>query len=138
VTGTIGYLNTDLDLGSTSDVTSLVARLEAQGMFVLHCQQEESGTWHARLETHVQHPAPEQNILAILDEIERLPEELREIWAGCSHRDFSLGYECGAQPRAVEHGLSSDTLGRIAAVGARLTITLYAPDEPGSPSGPAG
>ncbi len=137
--GTIRYLNTDLDLGSTSDLTGLVASLAAKGMFVLHCEQVETGIWHARLETHTQHPAPEENILFFLDLIERLPEPLREIWAGCRHREFSIGYECGARPQAVEHILSSETLGRIAAAGARLNLTLYAPaDEPGAPSGPAG
>ena len=105
-------------------------------MFVLHCQQEDSGTWQARLETHVQHPSPEQNILAILDEIERLPEDLREIWAGCSQRNFSLGYECGGhrgRPSMACPARRSARRGRRR----QLTITLYAPEEPGAPSGPA-
>jgi hypothetical protein len=123
----IAYLNTDLDLVSATDLTELAAALGANGMLVLHCELQESGDWQARLETDVQHQAPEENILAILAIVEALPQTLREAWAGCTRRDFSIGFDCGDEPRAAEHGLTSDTLGRIAAAGGRLSITLYAP-----------
>ncbi len=124
----IAYLNTDLDLTSASDLTELAAAFVAEGMFVLHCRQE-GADWHARLETEAQHPAPEENILAILAIIEGLPDKLREVWSGCTRRDFSIGYDCGDEPRAVEQSLASDTLRRMAAAGAELTITLYAPHD---------
>jgi hypothetical protein len=125
----IAYLNTDLDLRSATRLGSLAEALEAKGMVVLHCEQQESGDWHARLETDAQHQAPEQNLQAILAIIEGLPTHLREVWAACTRRDFSVGYDCGGEPQAVEHGLGNDTLRRIAAAGAGLTITLYAPHD---------
>lgn len=125
----IAYLNTDLDLVSATALTELAAALAAEGMFVLHCEQQESGEWQARLETNAQHQATEPNILAILAIVEGLPQTLREVWAGCTRRDFSIGFDCGDQPQAVEHGLASDTLRRLAAAGAGLSITLYAPHD---------
>ena len=43
----------------------------------------------------------------------------------CTTREFNLGYDCGAEPWAFNQGLSSELLGRIAAVGASLRLTIY-------------
>ena len=47
-------------------------------------------------------------------------------------RAVDVGYECGAGSWAYGHGLSSGLLGRMAAVGASLRLTLY-PADPRSP-----
>jgi hypothetical protein len=39
----IRYLNTDLDLLSAADLTSLTTGLEAMGFVVLHCEQDGGG-----------------------------------------------------------------------------------------------
>jgi hypothetical protein len=59
--------------------------------------------------------------------VESLAESLRAVWAGCTLREFNIGYDCGDRPWAFEQGLSTGLLGRIAAVGASLRITLYPP-----------
>lgn len=123
----IRYLNTDLDLTSTSDLTALAAAFEAHGMLPLHVTPDPDGLWHARFETGEQHEEPEPNITAMIAVAESLAEPLRAVWAGCRLREFNIGYDCGGTPRAFDQGLSSQLLGRIAAVGASLRITLYPP-----------
>ena len=74
------------------------------------------------------HDQPEWNVAAMLDVVETLEDSLRSVWFGCTRREFNLGYDCGAEPWAFNEGLSSERLGRMAAVGASLRFTLY-PEE---------
>ncbi len=121
-----GYLNTDLDLISADDLTALAAVFKARGVFVLHLTQGEDGRWYATFESLEQRTEPEQDIAAMVAVAESLIEPHRSIWYGCSQREFNIGYDCGAEPWAFNQGLSCDLLGRIAAVGASLRLTLYA------------
>jgi hypothetical protein len=126
---TISYLNTDLDLTSTVDLTTLATALETGGVLPLHVTRGEDGLWYACCETSKQFEEPEANITAILVVVESLAEPLRAIWSGCTRREFNIGYDCGTNPWAFTQWLSNELLGRIAAVGASLRITLY-PAEP--------
>ena len=124
---TICYLNTDLDLTSPVDLAVLVSALEAAGLPPLHSARHEDGYWYATCETAEQFSEPEANIAAILALIEALPDGPRAIWSACTRRDLNVGYDCGAKPWAFNQALSSQLLGRIAAVGASLRVTLYPP-----------
>jgi hypothetical protein len=125
VDGVIKYLNTDLDLRSAHDLTVLAATFEAAGVVPLHVGRGGDGLWHATFETDKQHAAPEPNIAAMLALVEALGPPLRSMWAGCSRREFNIGYDCGAEPWAFSQGLSPELLGRMAAAGASLRLTLY-------------
>jgi hypothetical protein len=127
VDDTIGYLNTDLDLTSGDDLMALAAAFEAQGVPPLHVTHGEDGLWYATFETDEHHEQPEPNIAVMMAVIESLAEPLRTVWSGCTRRDFNIGYDCGSKPWAFNQGLSSQLLGRMAAVGASLRITLYPP-----------
>ncbi len=124
---TICYLNTDLDLTSPVDLTSLVTALEATGLLPLHSARREDGLWYATCETGEQFGEPEANIAAMLAVIEALPEGPRATWSACTRRELNVGFDCGAKPWAFNQTLSSELLGRIAAVGASLRITIYPP-----------
>jgi hypothetical protein len=128
--GKIYYLNTDLDLTSTDDLTPLAAAFEAAGMWRLYLTREADQLWYARFETTEPHDEPEANIAAMLRIVESLQEPLRSIWTRCSRRQFDIGYDCGSDPWAFNQGLSHDLLGRMAAAGTSLRITLY-PDREG-------
>ena len=125
---TIRYLNTDLDLTSAGDLTALAAAFEAQGMLPLHVARGGDGLWRATFETGEQHEEPEPNIAAMLAVVESLAEPLLAAWAGCTRREFDIGYDCGSTPWAFHQGLSGELLGRVAAAGASLRITLYPPE----------
>jgi hypothetical protein len=131
---TIRYLNTDLDLTSAGDLTALAAAFEARGMLPLHVTRGEDGLWYATFETGEQHEEPEPNIAALIAVVESLAEPQRAVWAGCARREFNIGYDCGGAPRAFDQGLSSELLGRVAAAGASLRITLYPPESASKPA----
>jgi hypothetical protein len=130
---TIRYLNTDLDLASAGDLTALAAALETRGVSALHVTRGDDGLWRATFETDEQHAEPESNIAAMIAAVEALAEPTRAAWARCTQREFNIGYDCGGRRSAFTQGLSSELLGRVAAAGASLWITLY---PPASVSGP--
>lgn len=121
----IRYLNTDLDLRCTEDLTELAGEFESRGVYSLDVYPDDDGLWYARLETNVQHVEPESNIAAILTVVESLASPLRLVWNRCELREFNLGYDCGAEPWAFNQGLSAALLSRMAAVNASLRVTLY-------------
>lgn len=122
----LAYLNTDLDLQSTEDLSHLAAALEQNGVFPLHVTQGEDNQWYATFETEEQFEEPEATIAEMLKAIETLSESLRLVLARCILREMHLGYQCGQCDNwSLTHGLSSDTLARIAAMGLSLRITLY-------------
>jgi hypothetical protein len=124
---TICYLNTDLDLIAPLDLTELVSALEHAGLPPLHSARREDGLWYATCETAEQFAEPEANIAAMLAVIEALPDGARAIWSACTRRELNIGFDCGAQPWAFNQALSNNLLGRLAAVGATLRVTLYPP-----------
>jgi hypothetical protein len=128
VGNTIRYLNTDLDLASADDLRALAAALDARGLLPLHVARAEDGLWHATFETGEQHEAPESNVAAMIAVVESLAAPLLAAWSGCTRRELNIGYDCGGEPRAFEQGLSNHLLGRVAAAGLSLRITLYAPE----------
>jgi hypothetical protein len=127
--GKICYLNTDHDLVSAENLTSLAAAMKANGVTPLHVTCGDDGLWRTTLETDIGYTEAEPNIVAMVNAIERLQKPLRAKWGRCTLREFNIGYDCGYEPWAFHQGLSSDTLSRIAAIGASLRITLY-PERP--------
>jgi hypothetical protein len=123
----IQYLNTDLDLVSDTDLTTLAAALESRGLFALHVDRRDDGLWHASFEVNLCGSQPETTIGLMLYIIESLDEPLRQTWQVCLSREFNIGYECGAEPWAFNQALSTQTLRRMVDVGASLRITLYPP-----------
>jgi hypothetical protein len=119
------YINTDLDLFSTVDLTPLTAAFESQGVFALHVTSREDGCWSAILETDAQYEDPESNIAAILSVIEKFDEPERGVWQSLKLREFNIGYDCGIEPWAFNQGLSNALLQRVAEVGASLRVTSY-------------
>lgn len=119
------YLNTDLDLISTVDLTPLVEVFESQGIFPLHLIRGEDGYWSATLETEEQYEDPETNIAAMLSAIENFDEPERSVWESLILCEFNIGYGCGSEPWAFNQGLSNQVLQRVGAVGASLRVTLY-------------
>lgn len=130
----IRYLNTDLDLTSADDLTALAVAFEAQGVPPLHVTRGQDGLWYATFETGEQHEEPEPNITAMMAVVESLAEPRQADWAGCTRREFNIGYDCGGEPWPFDQGLSSRLLGRVAASGASLRITLYPPESASKPA----
>jgi hypothetical protein len=64
----------------------------------------------------------------LLKKVERLSRAARQSWKVASRRRFDIGVQAGVLPSAFQEVvLHPDTRRRIAAVGAQLQITIYAP-----------
>lgn len=125
IDGIITYLNTDLDLISSSDLTELAAAFESATMCVGHVTPGDNGLWYAMFEAWDEVNEPERHISIMLSVVESLAPELRHVWDSCSLREFNLGYDCGDEPWAFNQGMSAALIGRMAAVNASFRLTLY-------------
>jgi hypothetical protein len=125
----ITYLNTDLDLRSTHDISKLASFFEERGMKLLSVTATEDATWNATIEPDDHYDEPSKSIDTLLTVVESLPKPLQTDWFGCSIREFNIGYDCGDEPWAFNQAIPSDLLGRLAKASGTLRITLY-PDRP--------
>ena len=107
------------------DLTTLASVFEAGGLAFLHVTHGEDGFWYATFEMEDTFEEPDANIQAMLEVIESLAPEHKQIWSGCDLREFNIGYDCGDEPWAFNQSLSSKVLSRIATAAASLRWTLY-------------
>jgi hypothetical protein len=129
--GTTHYVTTDLNLYSAEDLTALAAGLEIRGFAIARPMTRFDREWFCgfALRSEERYDEPEPQIAAMLAAVEGLDPPLRSAWAGCSLRLFDIGYDCGREPFYFRQELSTETLARLAAVGATLRVTLYADQE---------
>lgn len=121
----IRYLNTDLDLLSAKDLAPLATALAAADVPPLSVTHHTDGLWYATFETAKCQQEPETSIALMLTAVESLSLPMRRLWKSCSRCEFNIGYDCGQEPWAFNQGLSAELLGRMAALGASLRITIY-------------
>jgi hypothetical protein len=125
VDGEITYLNTDLDLISAQDLSGLGAAFDQGGAPPLHVTKGDDGLWYSIIETKNCHAEPEASITEMVSIVESFSEKEFAAWQHCTKREFNIGYDCGPKPWGFNQGLSTELLGRIAAIGASLRITIY-------------
>ncbi len=127
--GRIQYLNTDLDLSSSREFSTLVRALTGRKkIFLLHPLTESNEYWWGTFEAEGSgnfDDEPEHTIAVMLKVIESLRGPSLKEWKNCKLREFNIGYDCGSKPWAFNQGLSSELLGRVAAIGASIRITIY-------------
>jgi hypothetical protein len=121
------FVNTDLDVVTRRDPAPLIAMLRALGVPPLNePSTREDGAWFINFEIAGRSATPESTVITIVDAIEKLTGEAREIWYVATTRELHLGFDGGDEPRVFSEALSSETLARAAAAGLSLRITLYA------------
>lgn len=123
------FQNIDVDLRSQVALDPL---LEALGdhILVLNHGPHDAG-WFASIELAASFEDAEAVAARLCGVFEALTGEGRVAWNTCTERVFNLGFASwNASPRAEAHcqesRLSPETLRRIAALGAGLTISVYA------------
>ena len=128
------YLNTDLDVESTENISELVKFLKDKGIRPLHFDETipDEVLEKVIFETdETQHTEPEANIAEMLAAIESLPFSLRSVWDRCTLKEFNVGYDC-SKKWAFYQSFSAALLRRIVTAGATLGFTYY-PEEEGPP-----
>ena len=131
------FLNVDLRivLSSKRELNSLLGAFSKE-VFVLHSAPWPSSRKHfATLENSKDHKGADANIHALCSSVEGLSVKARGLWAA-AHKEFDVGYELRASERCSFFTLRPDTLQRVAALGANLTVTVYQDEASGPNSAP--
>lgn len=118
------FLNVDLDIVCDESLAGLTQAFRSRNVRAIN-ERIEAGHWLVGYEASLVDGSVESCTHFLLDAIAKLPAPMQALWGRCSKRDFNIGFECGAQPWGFESNLSVDTLRRIVAVDASVTITLY-------------
>ena len=121
----ITYLNTDLDIKSSRDLTTFIKELENNEVSPIHSEQDEDGIWFYILETCQDFKGPEECITFLLDVLDSLSPQNKTIWESCLSKEFNIGYDCGDKPWGFQNALSAQTLQRLADSNSSLKITIY-------------
>jgi hypothetical protein len=119
------FLNVDLELMTRGELAPLLAHW-SKAVVVLR-DTVRNGDRTVWLELNGQPREVEHAVLGFLDLVGKLPDSVRELWNGCDDRCFNIGIQAGSTPHDSTYTISPRTLGRIAAVMARVAVTVYAP-----------
>jgi len=121
------FLNVDLEIVSTAKLDALVEEM-AKRVAVLYSGPAAIPKHHLLvLESSRNLKNPDTVIHALCSVIEGLSPTAQCIWRK-ARKDFDVGYESRPSERALRFSLRSDTLQRVAALGATLTVTCYRDD----------
>ncbi len=116
------FLNVDLDLtGRARDLEVLAAELDRR-LLALHRDDRS-----ARYELRREPASVDAAVRSLCLVLERLGPRARRAWGALRVRDLNVGLQAGPAPHAVEYPIGPPTITRIAELGARLVVTVYAP-----------
>jgi hypothetical protein len=117
------FLNVDLDISSSQDLTSLAEALRPR-LIVLHVGRLRGKHW-ARFELRTQPSNPDLAIRRLVAVIQRLPGGQRAYWKRATTRDFNIGIQAGTGPQSREFSVDPRTATMVGRIGGRIVITVY-------------
>ncbi len=127
---TVGnFLNVDLEIESKTDLASLAAALEPDA-FALYCGPVADG-YLLNLELNsasADTDGPDERIHKLCQLIEALSPAGRQGWQYACRRTFDVGFDATTEHMAARFSLRTDSLERIAGLGATLTVSVYNAD----------
>lgn len=134
------FLNVDVDVYSSADLTPLAIAMEAdisvlfvdrvRGRHELHFEISESSHRLKVTKSQFRSNSCDGNVDRVIQKIvsliETLPPPVRKLWDGAKARQLKVGIRAGQQPHCVEYPIKPDTLKRVARLNANIVTTIYA------------
>jgi len=120
---TTRFLNVDLELVATFDLTPLLVHLNPT-TFTLR-DSVDDGRRTVWMELDADPKETDDAILRYAMLVESLPTEIRRLWDECEDRCLNVGIQSGVTPDASAFPISTAALGKLVAIAARLVITVY-------------
>lgn len=120
------FITLDVDIVSEEDLTPLASYFE-EPAFVLGNQCVD-GLFYLSLEPcwfAADEKTPENCAKFFVEEIAKLPRELKDLWNRAKSKTFDFGFESGNALPYYKGEISQETLAKVVAVGANLIITIY-------------
>ena len=118
------FLNVDLDIESTADLTPLVEALEPHA----YSLERPPGRASFELNGSVSPMNPEPLILEFVRLVRGLQQSARAVWTGASRRVLDIGIQSRRRPMQDAYRLAPETLRAVAEVDAEIVVTIYALD----------
>jgi len=118
------FVNVDLDLGGPRTLQHFIDHW-GDAVFVLRHEGSDEHGWKAGLELSHADRTAEQAVLAFVELVQALPDDLRAAWDALEQRNLDVGIQAGAQPHAWSFALEPATLDAVQSVGAKLVCTVY-------------
>ncbi|MCC6527866.1 MAG: hypothetical protein IT373_34795 [Polyangiaceae bacterium] len=125
------FLNVDLDVEAAEDPEPFLAALDER---VLVLRSDRAPPHLVCLELSRVGRDLEATAVDLCTVLELLPAAARAWWDRASLRDFNVGIQAATGPEAAEFLMGPPTLARMAALGVRLVLTVYAPDPVDAPA----
>jgi hypothetical protein len=125
------FLNVDLDLESTEDLSPLISALKPIA-FALHSEGQ-TVVLRCTLElNHGNPPDADSAIREFAQALLALSPDIRRIWDSATVRRFSIGIAAGNTPHSFIITVRPLTLQWVSALGASIEIAVYAARPAGS------
>ncbi|MBL4684543.1 MAG: hypothetical protein JKY37_08145 [Nannocystaceae bacterium] len=122
------FINVDLDLESRQSLTPFIEHW-GDRVFVLRHDGCDDDGWTGGFELEDADRTAEEAILAFIDLVTSLPEQLRERWEALPKRHLDVGIQAGSHPRSWNFSLAPETLARLNEIRVRLVCTVYPASE---------
>jgi hypothetical protein len=119
------FLNVDLVIQSRSNLAALAAEFEKRA-YVLHCGRM-GGDYFLAVESNRQFKTPDATVRALCATVSALSAQGKRLWRSAYRKEFDVGYDLASEGYESHFALRSDTLKRIASLGATLAVTFYDP-----------
>lgn len=120
---TTEFLNVDLELIATIDVTPLIEHF-GPSTFVLR-NSVDHDTRTVWLELSPEPPDADDAIRRFAALVESLPGEIRKYWDACDDRCLNIGIQSGFAPHAKAFPISMESIRKLSSIAARIEITVY-------------
>ena len=124
---TTHFLNVDLTVYSRSDLQPLVSAF-GKKVLILYAGRA-NGRYCAHLELSRITKDADSTIRTFCVLIQALKREALTLWEGAYRRDFDIGIQAEAQPFSHAFEIAHPTVEAAAVAGARIVITIYAPEK---------
>lgn len=122
----IEYLTTTLEVASRRSLDLLHSELDnwLTGLYAgrgpIHGQRLHTFGLGRR------HPTPDAALRELVAAVRALSPRAKREWRAAVRRDFNIGIEGGFRPRSLALAIEPKTLVAVAALGARIVVTVYA------------
>ncbi len=120
----IEYANTDLELWSKEDLSSIAIEL-GNRISVMHNGFFSDKSYLLSFEVTDAPNDPDKAIKLLCDMYSKLSASARITWKRCYKKSLVIGYRSGYGQRGMEHSISHKNLTKVTEVGLGLGICVY-------------
>ncbi len=120
----VQYLNVDLEIEGPGQLSHILQEFSESGFSCLGCFETRRGHL-ANFEVTALPSDPNSIVAEFCDAIESFREDAGATWAGAHRKTFDVGFDSDRSAGCCRFELKTDSVRRVANLGASLGITIY-------------